>query len=189
MPPVDSPEQWTARASVPKPGSGPIWPTEPEPEPDPYGGRSWLTPVVVALVAFLLIAVVGVGVYLIYRHGKSDVTPAPSPSVPSSAPAPSSAAPTSASPSPSPSPSNTSPIPVLVPVPPVGGEAERVATEQLRLLGLNVKVQRRVDTTVEPGRVIGTEPPPGTMVPAGSTVVLIVAVAPSPSPSPSPVAS
>jgi hypothetical protein len=191
MPPVGPAEQWTARASVPTPGSGPIWPSEPtEPEePDPYGGRSWLTPVIVAVVAFLLIAAVGGGVYLIYRHNKSNVTPAPSPSVPSSAPAPSSAAPTSASPSPSPSPSNTSPIPALVPVPPVGGESEQVATEQLRLLGLKVKVQRRVDATVEPGRVIGTEPPPGAMVPAGFTVVLIVAVAPSPSPSPSPAAS
>src|SRR4051812_41989452 len=88
MPPVEPAEQWTARASVPPRGSGPIWPTEPE-EPDPYGGRSWFTPVIVSVVAFLLIAAVGVGVYLIYRHGKSDVTPAPSASVPSSAPAPS----------------------------------------------------------------------------------------------------
>jgi serine/threonine-protein kinase len=173
---------------VPAPGSGPLWPAEPE-EPDPYGGRSWLTPVIVSVVAFLLIAAVGVGVYLIYQHNTSDVTPAPSPSLASSAPAPSSPPPTSASPSPSPSPANTSPVPVLVPVPPVGGDTEQSATEQLRLLGLNVQVRHRVDTTVEPGRVIGTEPAPGTSVPAGSTVVLIVAVAPSPSPSPSPAAS
>src|SRR4051812_33546832 len=70
-PPVDDAPRWTARANVPTPGDPALRQPAPqewvEEEEDPYHGRSWLTPVIVAMVALVLIAALSVGVWLIYR--------------------------------------------------------------------------------------------------------------------------
>jgi hypothetical protein len=187
LPPEQPPPRWAARANVPPAGAVPRRPApetwEDETPEDPYGGRSWFTPVIVGIVALVLAAGLGTGIWLIYRATRdntptADVSPsaevssAPASSAPPSSPPPS----PSASPSPSPSPEGT-------PIPTLRGQTERSATDTLAGLGLNVTVQRRSDPTVEPGRVIDTNPPAGTTVAPGSTVILIVASTPSPSPS------
>lgn len=186
-------DRWSARANVPPPGAAPpVW-TESLPEEDPYGGRSWFTPVIVGMVALALAAALAFGVWLIYRatsKGEVAVEPSASPAVSSAKPAP--------SPTPSRSPSaSPSPVPTVaaeVTIPSLRNDTEQAATARLRQLGLTVVVQRRSDPTVEPGRVIDTNPGAGSSVPAGSTITLIVASGPSPAASktskpPSPAAS
>jgi serine/threonine-protein kinase len=160
----------------------PSWEDEGAPTEDPYGGRSWFTPVIVGMVALVLAAGLGVGIYLIYnatRNNPPETGPSAAVTSAAATTAPPSSAPASPSPSPSPSPS----APAGVPIPALRGETERSATDALTTLGLTVVVQRRSDPSVEPGRVIGTDPPAGTAVADGSTVTLIVASAPAPSPS------
>jgi len=184
----DETPKWSARANVPPPGTVPrratpeAWEDDAVPTEDPYGGRSWFTPVIVGIVALVLAAGLGVGVWLIYQATKHNPPEAgPSEAVTSAAAttAPASSAPPSPSASPSPPPTT----PAGVPIPALRGETEQSASAALTTLGLTVIVQRRSDPSVEPGRVIDTDPPAGTAVPAGSTVTLIVASAPSPSPS------
>jgi hypothetical protein len=182
--------RWSARANVPPAGTRPrqsvprAWEEDHQVEEDPYGGRSWFTPVIVGVVVMVLVAALGFGVYLIYKSTTSDVTAGQSPSVTaSSAPAPSSAPPaTSAAPSPTP-PATTEAAPTGIAVPILRGQRQKSATDALDELGLNWSVRPQVDPTVEPGRVIGTDPDAGTFVDAGSTVTVIVSVEASPSPS------
>jgi hypothetical protein len=187
---VAPPPRWSARANVPPPGSVPrsstpqAWEEEAI-EDDPYGGRSWFTPVIVGIIALLLATALGVGVWLIYRAANKNSGPAPAQS---SAPAastaaPTSAAPTSAAPSITASAAPSPPAPADVSIPALRGDTEKSATDKLKQLGLAVVVQRRSDPTVAPGMVIDTDPPAGSTVTAGSTITLIVASAPAPSPS------
>jgi hypothetical protein len=183
-------DRWSARANVPSPAAAPPAWTETVPEEDPYGGRSWFTPVIVGLVALVIASALAFGVWLIYREtskGEGTVEPSASPSaLPSASPSRT----RSASPSPTPSASQVA----EVTIPSLRNDTEQAATARLRQLGLTVVIQRRSDPTVEPGRVIDTNPGAGSSVPAGSTVTLIVSSAPSPAPSktskpPSPAAS
>jgi hypothetical protein len=187
---VAPPPRWSARANVPPPGGVPrsstpqAWEEEAL-EDDPYGGRSWFTPVIVGIVALLLATALGVGVWLIYRAANKNSGPA---AVQSSAPvastdAPSSAAPTSAAPSPTASATPSPTAPGDVSIPALRGDTETSATDKLKQLGLAVVVQRRSDPTMAPGMVIDTNPTAGSTVTAGSTITLIVASAPPPSPS------
>jgi hypothetical protein len=160
----------------------PGWDDESTPTEDPYGGRSWFTPVIVGIVALVLAAGLGVGVYLIYEATRNN-PPETGPSGAVTSAAATTAAPSSPPPSASPSPSPSVSTPGWVPIPAVRGETEQSARDTLTTLGLTVVVQRRVDPSVEPGRVIDTDPPAGAAVPAGSTVTLFVASAPPPSPS------
>jgi hypothetical protein len=189
--PVDEAPRWAARANVPPPGTAPrtpapsTWDDEGAPTEDPYGGRSWFTPVVVGILALMLAAGLGVGIYLIYEATK-DNPPETGPSEAVTSAAATTAPPSSAPPSPSASPSPSPSTPTGVPIPTLRGQTEQSAKDALTTLGLTVVVQRRSDPSVEPGRVIGTDPPAGTAVADGATVTLIVASAPSPSPSKSP---
>jgi hypothetical protein len=188
------PPRWSARAHVPPPGARPDagewgedggYPhTESYPADryaaDPYGGRSWFTPVAVALVVLVLLAMLGVGAYLIYRAaqgGGGEPSPTATAS-PSTAPTPSSAPP-SAAPSTAPA---TSAAPVPVPVPTLIGLTETAARQQLGALKLGVKVVNRPDASAPPGTVIETVPVAGTLVNPGTEVTIVVAVAPPPPP-------
>jgi eukaryotic-like serine/threonine-protein kinase len=186
----DEPPRWSARAGVPAPGTmrqhAPIWPDEVT--EDPHAGRSWLTPVVIALVALLLIVAVGVGIWLISRgtDGAGPVVP-PSTSPSAAGPSPSAAPSASAPPSPTAPPSSAaaSPVPAEVNVPALRGDTEADARGRLEDLGLTVTVERRVDASLPVGRVLDSDPPAGTTVLVGSTVNLIVAAAAPSSAAPS----
>ncbi len=167
-------DRWTARAGVP--------PAEPQvapeawPEPEPSGQRRWWAPAVIALLALVLLAVLGLGIWLIARSQQGN-PPVP---VPPTSPAPSRtpSAPPSATPTSSPSTAQVA-IPTAIIGLPVS-DAQRL----LGQLGLLSQAQPRTAPGATPGTVLDASPAPGTMVPVGSTVTLIVAVAPSPSPVP-----
>jgi hypothetical protein len=184
-------ERWSARAGVPSPEEAalrrPAPPEWVEEEEDPYQGRSWLTPVVVGIVALILVAALSFGLYLIYRataNGEnapdgvepSPATVAPSSAAPSSAPPASSAAPSSEAPS-------SAPPPGQVVIPPLRGDTLAEATVKLQVLGLNVDVQRKADDSLPAGEVLSSRPGAGETVAAGATVTLIVAAPESPAPS------
>jgi PASTA domain len=186
MPPVEDAPRWTARAGVPPRATPAPVPWEEEsPVEDPYGGRSWFRPIVVGIVALLLAAALGTGVWLIYQSTKRNQGPTitPTPSLATSTAAPTTAAPTSAAPSPT-----QSPPPATVQIPTnLKGQSQQVASAALTALGLQVSIVRQPSTTVAPGIVIDTLPPGGATVPVGSTVTVVVAsLAPSRPPLPSP---
>lgn len=187
----DEPPRWSARANVPQPGDPALRQGAPEEwiEEDPYQGRSWFTPVIVGVVALVLVGALSVGLYLIYQataagdNAPPEPLPAPAVSssssvVPSPTPPPTSAAPTSAAPS-----ETTAAPPTSVAIPPLRGNTLAQATVKLQQLGLEVKVVRRADGSVQPGEVLDSDPGPGETVATGQTVTLYVATAPTAAPS------
>lgn len=70
--------------------------------------------------------------------------------------------------------------PEVVTLPDVSGLSERDATSQLNQLGLLVTGNDEFDATVPAGEVIRTEPPAGTEVESGDTILLIVSLGPPP---------
>ncbi|MDG6101208.1 PASTA domain-containing protein [Dactylosporangium aurantiacum] len=185
----DEPPRWSARANVPQPGDPVLRQPAPEEwvEEDPYQGRSWFTPVIVGIVALVLVGALSFGLYLIYQ-ATADGENAPSGQLPSvegttsaavqsPTPPPTSAPPTSAEPSPT-----TAAPPSSVTIPPLRGNTLAQATVKLQQLGLQVKVVRRADGSVEPGEVLESDPGPGEVVDAGETVTLYVATAPTAAP-------
>jgi cytoskeletal protein RodZ len=144
--------------------------------------RSWLRPVLLAVVVLALLGILGAGLWLIFngvgnRPGPAPVIPVTSAGV--SGPtqsAPPTEAPTTA--------------PAQVSVPDVVGQSESAARQQLTAQGLTVSVSRRTTSGVNPGTVIATDPGAGQVVDAGAQVTLIVAAAPAPAPTtPSPTPS
>src|SRR6266511_4397403 len=106
--PGESP-RWSARAQVRPGGATPVRDAAPgdwEEVTDPYGGRSWFTPIILSAVALLLIAMLVIGLVLIYRATRPSTGPEPPVTASTSAtPSPTqsarlSAVPTSAAPSP-----------------------------------------------------------------------------------------
>jgi hypothetical protein len=182
--------RWAGRAEVPVPGAvgpaGPVAGEEETPAADPYGGRSWLMPVGVGMLALMLLAVLGVGIWLIVRSTGKDATPTDAPTAPQvTASAPPTSAAATPSPTPTPSPSaapSTAPATVLVAN--VRGMTRTAATATLRSQGLVVSgvVQQQADASVPVGTVIATDPPAGSEVNAGTSVGLIVASAPRTTP-------
>jgi hypothetical protein len=174
------PAKWTARAGVRPPGSPastrPAAWEEEGPAVDPYGGRSWFTPIAVALIVLILLAVLAVGGWLIYRATQSGgPSDEPSGEPTASTPAVTSAPPTSA-------PATSAPpttAPAMVAVPEVIGDTEAEATAKFTVAGIRVEIVRRVTTDQPAGRVVATTPGPGAMVPVGSTVQVVVAQAPA----------
>jgi beta-lactam-binding protein with PASTA domain len=154
---------------------------------DDQGDRRWWLPIVLASVALVVLAVLGLGLWLIVRSGLG--------SEPAGTPPPTGAATTTAAPTPSPSrtrPASTPPIttspttvaPVRVPMPPLAGLPQPAAEALLDRLGLGYRVElRRSDRPA--GTVIESDPPAGADVPVGSDVTLVVSDGPAPgSPSP-----
>jgi len=170
-------DRWTARAGVP-PAEQAVPQQWQEPEAEPGADRRWWAPALIGLLALLLLAMLGLGVWLIARS-RDTPGPGPSASATPSTGAPSSAPPTSAPPS-------ASPSVVAVAVPPLVGL--KLADAQLLLSDRNLKstVEERVDAGATPGTVLEASPAPGTMVAPGTTVKLIVAKAPPAPTTPAP---
>jgi hypothetical protein len=179
-------QPWAGRAGVPPAGVPPRGPV-----PDEYGqpeepGRRWWMPILIGLVVVVLLAVLAFGLWLLLRNDTS--TPTPSPTISSAAPT--TAAPTTAGPTTTaPSPSATTQGPVVVP--PLLGLPEDRARAQLLAAGLQPRLEYR-SASQPAGTVVDADPEPGTVVPPGSTVTLVVSTGPAPPPqsaSPAPTAT
>jgi hypothetical protein len=180
--PDEADARWSARASVPPPGTAPVRTYEYlEEEPPPVDSdRSWLTPVAVGFIGLLLLGALLVGLWLIVT---SDQNPEPE-ATPPAQPTATTAAPTSAPPTTptetSAPPSSTDPGTVVVPD--LVGLSELDARQQLTDLGLLVEVTRRVTTEAPAGTVLEVSPAASSEVEPNTTVRLVVAQAP-PTPS------
>jgi hypothetical protein len=183
MPPVGHNDNWSGRAEVRPPRADPYgapdtdWPSGPPSEPR---GKWWL-PILIGIIALLLLALLGWGIYLIAQHQGNDSTPTPTPSAgptPTAAPttAPTTAAPTTAAPT------TTAPSPEEVTIPALRGLTQDAAQQALSRRGLAARLKFRVTTEAPPGTVIDSDPVEGREVPPSSVVTLFIASA-SPSPS------
>ena len=176
---------WSARAGVrpPRPGyddaTSTDWAAVPADEPR---GR-WWTPIVVGIVALLLLALLGWGIYLIMQSTGDDATPGgtPSPAAPVTTAA-ATTGPTSAPPStepPTTRPTTTAPAtPSDVTVPALKGLSSEEARGALDRKGLNYRL-RYVTSESPAGTVIDSDPAEGQQVPADTVITLIIAAEPT----------
>jgi hypothetical protein len=176
LPPVPA---WSGRAGVPPPDAIRV-PEEVSGYEEPGPSRRWWTPLLLALLALVLLGLLGFGLWLILRQdsnpdpGTPAVTP-PAPSTQTSLSSP-------AAPSPTTSPSTQS-VPAQVVVPSLVGMDSDTAQSTLERLGLTVRLVSRPDPAAPPGTVVDTLPPAGSVVREGSRITLVIAsAAPSPSP-------
>ncbi|MEU8069341.1 PASTA domain-containing protein [Micromonospora sp. NPDC049151] len=177
---------WSGRAGVPPPRPAGY----PEPGSEWYAeeqaGRRWWMPILLGVLALLLLALIGVGVWLALRAADRDSDPGPplpSPPAQTSA-APTTAAPTSAAPSSSPPSTPATTAPVEVPMPPLVGLPEAAARAALDRLDVDYRVQRRASDRPA-GTVIATDPEAGYPVGEDDRVTIVVAVPAPPTSGPS----
>jgi PASTA domain len=181
---------WSARAGVrpPRPGYGDDftstdWATVPADEPR---GR-WWTPIAVGIVALLLLALLGWGIYLIVQSTGDDATPGvtASPAAPVTTAA--TTAPTTTPPSTEPvttRPATSAPAtPSDITVPALKGLSSEEARGALDRKGLNYRL-RYVTSDSPAGTVIDSDPAEGQQVPADTVITLIIAAGPTTAPTP-----
>ena len=176
---------WTGRAEVrpPQPGRGKDfgtgdWDVVPPPR-EPRG--KWWTPIVVGIVALVLLALLGWGIWLILQASAAD-DESPAPGASASAAAPATTEPTSApAPTePTTTPSTTEPTgPAEVNVPALKGLSSADARQALDRTGLAYRLRFVTSTDAPAGTVIDSDPAEGQQVPSDTTVTLIIAAAPS----------
>lgn len=174
-----TPGAWSGRAEVPRPEPAAVRGAAP-PEWDEAGerpSRRWWLPILVGILALLLLGVLAYGIWLIVRSnedGTGPVTPLPSAATATSAtPRPTSAVPTAGRPT-----ANATSAAATVPMPSLVGQPEATARAALDRLGLVYRLEFRTSDRT-PGTVIETEPRPGTTVPLGTQVTLVIAEAPT----------
>lgn len=182
MPPAEASPAWSGRAGVPTPEPLPRLRDSTAPGYQ-TGGRTWWTPLLLGFLALGLVGIVALAAWLMTRDtGGSDKPSSPTP-VPATSAPPS----LTASPSPSISPTVSPEQLVQVPVGLIGlGQDEAAA--QLQALGLFWNFSYQPSSEPQ-NTVIATKPGQGELIPAGSTVTIVVAIPQSQSPSVSPSAS
>jgi len=181
MPPVGGGEQaWSGRAEVRPPRADQYddtaadWSTERPSEPR---GKWWM-PILIGVIALILLALLGWGIYLIAQNQDDSSTPVPTPTAP---PTPTATVATTAPPTTAPVPT-TPATPQVVTVPALRGLSQDAAEQALSRRGLSTRLKYRNSTEAPPGTVIDSDPAEGQEVPPDSVVTLIIARAqPSPS--------
>jgi PASTA domain len=177
-----TPPRWSARAQVPTPGveeesDEPEWAPAPDrPRRDVFG------PALIAIVALILLGVLGIGVYLLLRgnsDGSTDEVP-PNP-VGTATPTHTSAAPKTTKPGPT-----ATTAAAMVAVPRVRGKTYAAAADQLTRAGLVPVRSDETSDELPAGQVIGTDPPENNQVPPGTTITVDVSTGPPPSPTAAP---
>ncbi|MFF5172421.1 PASTA domain-containing protein [Micromonospora sp. NPDC000089] len=173
--PPPAPPVWSGRAGVPVPRPADY--REPaEWYPDDQRGRRWWLPILLGILALLLVAVIGTGVWLVLRSARDDApTPTPPP-VPTSAPVTSAAPTTTAPTTEPPSSPPTTTAAARIPMPALTGLSRTTAQSLLDRLGLAYRVQTR-PSDQPAGTVIETDPAAGEPVARGDEVTLVVAEA------------
>jgi hypothetical protein len=209
--PVIAP-RWAARASVPPDAPDDLnypalgaedHPATAKPAPVSEEERSGLSPAVIALIVLVLLAILGTGLWLIFRNSSSTPIPAPSGQqgtapattaapTESATPAPTPSATTATTPAappttavPAPPPPTPTQAPATVTVPRLVGLPEAQAKQRLTDLGLTFQVEYQQADGKKTGTVLSSNPAEGAQVPKGTRVTLIVAAAPASTP-PSP---
>lgn len=186
------PEQvWAARAEVRPPQPVPVADVTATQWAPPGGEprRHWWMPIVIGIVVFLLLGVLGVGVWLIVQGSKDDPAPAPAP-VATTATVQRTTEPTRApttepttEPTTTPPTTATTTTPATVVVPALAGMTLPQARQALDRVGLAYRLIFRPSRTAQPGTVLDSDPTEGREVPADTKVTLVIASSPSPSPS------
>jgi len=170
---------WAGRAEVrpPRPGeyTSTDWATEPPAEPS---GKWWM-PILVGIVALVLLALLGWGVWLILQAQNNDgETPvATTPSAAAPATAPPTAPPTTAPPATQPAP--TGPAVSEVTIPALRGLSQGEAQQALGRRGLSSRLRFISSTDERPGIVIDSDPAEGQKVPPDTVVTLVIAAQPT----------
>lgn len=191
MPPVDEvgagagagagAAAWAGRAEVrpPQPGydTEPEWGPAPPPEP---GGRWWM-PIVVGIVALILLALLGWGIWLIVQTQDRN-TETPAPAVTASLAPPESTAPTTEPTTAPTTPPTTEPTVTEVTIPAVRGMSQNQAQGALSRRGLSSRLRFVINNDVPTGTVIASDPGEGQKVPPDTVVTLIIAVEPTTGP-------
>ena len=167
---------WAGRAEVPPRRSDeyaePEWAAGP---PGEQRGRWWM-PILIGIIALILLALLGWGLWLIIQAQSKNPAPAPVPSV--SAPAPASNPPST---QPTTTPPTTQPTttPAEVTIPALRGLSQQDAQRALSRRGLSSRLRYVASTSASPGTVIDSDPSEGQKVPPDTTVTLIIAAAPT----------
>ncbi|MFE9651626.1 PASTA domain-containing protein [Micromonospora sp. NPDC006431] len=191
--PVAAAPAWSGRAGVPPPRPAGY----PEPGTEWYAeeqsGRRWWMPILLGILALVLIALIGLGVWLALTAAERNSGPPPVPSATSSSAPETSAAPTTTAPSTSPPTTPPTTAPARVPVPPLVGLPEDAARAVLDRLNVDYRVVRRPSDRPA-GTVIETDPAAGELVSADDQVTVVVARAGAPTtatatPTPGPTAT
>jgi hypothetical protein len=185
-------DAWSGRAEVrsPRPGQGgdftgagwdgERWDGEP-PGREPRG--KWWLPIVIGIAVLVLLALLGLGVWLIAKNaGSDDSTPTPTATATTAATtkATTTTAPTT---EPATTTATTEPAePAEVTVPALKGLSSADARQALDRSGLAYRLRFVTSTDADPGTVIDCDPAEGEQVPSDTTVTLIIAAAPSTSP-------
>ena len=163
--------RWSARAQVPQRADE----EEMVPGWDGPPPRSFAVPVLIITCVLLLLALVGLAVWLVARG--RDGGPTTPPTVTSTPTTPF----TSATSGPPTTPTTTPPpttAPALVAIPNLRGQPADAAAGQLTGLGLVPERRDQASTEVEDGLVIGTDPGAESNVAPGTRVILIVSTGP-----------
>jgi hypothetical protein len=184
MPPVAEAgaAAWAGRAEVrpPQPGydTEPEWGAAPPPE---ARGRWWM-PIVVGIVALILLALLGWGIWLIVQAQDRN-TPA-TPAVTTSVAPPESTEPTTepTTEEPTTTPTTTEPTATEVTIPALRGLSRDQAQEALSRRGLSSRLRFVISSDAPAGTVIDSDPGEGQEVPPDTVVTLIIAAEPTTQP-------
>jgi cytoskeletal protein RodZ len=185
MPPVDEAGSaaWAGRAEV-RPQQ-PGYDTEPEwgaPPPPESRGRWWM-PILVGIVALILLALLGWGVWLIVQAQDRNV-PQPTPSVTMSIPPTETTEPTTepTTEEPTTTPPTTEPTATEVTIPALRGLSRGQAQLALSRRGLSSRLRFVPSNEAPPGIVIDSDPEEGQEVPPDTVVTLIITAGPTTQP-------
>ncbi|WP_433827882.1 PASTA domain-containing protein [Actinoplanes sp. CA-015351] len=182
---------WTGRAEVrpPRPGTEYYESDWADPRSEEPRGR-WWAPIAVGTAALVLLGLLGFGIAVIVQNSDDQTeTPATTPAtVATTAAEPTTAAttePTTEPASPSPTLSTieptTEPANAEVTVPALRGMPVADAQSALQRTGLTFRVIQRA-SDAEPGTVIDSDPPEGSLVPSDTRITLVVSTALTSSP-------
>jgi hypothetical protein len=175
---------WAGRATVRPPRAADYgttaadWDALPPPEEEPRG--KWWMPILIGIIALLLLALLGWGIYLILQNSDDAETPAPQPSVS----APATTEPTTTPPTteptttrPTTTPPTTQPTETAVTVPALVGLSQQDAQQALDRRGLTYRLIFRSSDDAPAGTVIDSDPAEGQEVPPDTQVTLVIATA------------
>lgn len=170
---------WTGRAEVRAPRPTGV----PPPEADWAVAEMvreprdrWWMPIVLGMVALVLLAALGTGIYVIVQNIGGGEAPAPVASTPAAPPPTTATEPaTTLTLEPTAEPSTTEPTATEVQIPALVGQMLPDAQAALSRTGLRSYKLIYRENDAPPGTVIGSDPAEGQVVPPDTTVTLVVA--------------
>jgi len=140
-------------------------------------------PILVGILALLLLAGLGWGIWLIVQARGDGTTPAPAPTPSATAPETTepSTEPTTEAP-PTTQPTTAAPTTAEVTIPALRGLSQDEARQALSRRGLSSRLRFVNSTDAPPGTVIDSDPAEGQEVPPDTVVTLVIATRPTASP-------